>query len=335
MFFNKKILILILVVLGIQTANADWVKQESNSLAWFHDVYFLNENKGWIAGSDGTLLTTIDGGKNWKKERNFTEDTIREVYFADEKNGWLLCERNIYNLGSLAPSYLMKTSDGGAHWERTEFGGDKRKKIAKIFFNKAGAGAAIGEGGTYLALQDDRKTWKKMFSPVQYLMLDGIFTDESNGTMVGAGGTILFTENAGLSWNKSNFSGNTKLNAVFFINQKTGWTVGTGGKIYQTVNGGKTWHEQNSNIDKDLTDVFFRDTAEGWAVGEEGLMLHTTTAGNVWTVVESVTKHRLEKISFVGRKGWTVGFGGTILFYAENSEKAGSHLELPTLKRRS
>lgn len=334
---SKKIPILILLLFCFQTAKADWIKQESNSLAWFHDVYFLNENRGWIAGSDGTLLTTIDGGKIWKKDKNFTEDTIREVYFADENNGWLLCERNIYNLGSFAPSYVMKTSDGGAHWERIEFGGDKRKKIAKVFFNKSGAGAAIGEGGTYLALQNDRKTWKKMSSPVQYLMLDGIFTDEQNGAMVGAGGTILFTDNAGLSWNKSNIFGNAsaKLNAVFFINQKMGWTVGATGKIYQTFNGGKTWREQNSNIDKDLTGVFFRDTAEGWAIGEEGLMLHTTTAGNVWTAVESTTKHRLEKVFFVGKTGWSVGFGGTILRFAENSQKPDSAGERPNLRRRN
>lgn len=128
-------LALFLFLLCFQATRADWVKHESNSLAWFYDVYFLTEQKGWIAGSGGTLLTTIDGGKTWKKETNFTSDTIRGVYFTDENNGWLLCERDIYSLGSSAPSYLLKTSNGGAHWERIEFGGDKRRKIAKIFFN--------------------------------------------------------------------------------------------------------------------------------------------------------------------------------------------------------
>jgi hypothetical protein len=28
-------------------------------------------------------------------------------------------------------------------------------------------------------------------------------------------------------------------------------------------------------------------------------------------------KHRLEKIVFAGKKGWAVGFGGTILTYSE------------------
>ncbi len=336
MFPFKKTLILFLLFFCFQTAKADWVKLESSTLAWFYDVYFLTENKGWIAGSGGTLLTTVDGGQSWKKAKIPTEDNLREVYFKDEKNGWLLCERNIYSLGTLAPSYLLKTSDGGANWEHIEFGGEKRERIAKIFFGENGSGAAIGEGGAYFALQSDKKTWKKLPSPIRYLMLDGIFTDDSHGAMVGAGGTILFTEDAGLSWNKSSVSGDskTKLNSVFFINQKTGWAVGTEGKVFQTFNGGKVWREQNSTTAKDLTDVFFKNTSEGWAVGDEGLILHTTTAGNVWTIIESNAKHRIEKIFFIGKKGWAVGFGGTILTYEEGVAK-NEHSTPPNLKTRN
>jgi photosystem II stability/assembly factor-like uncharacterized protein len=333
----KFFLVLPLFLFCFQTAKADWVKQNANSLAWFHDVYFLTENKGWIAGSGGTLLMTVDGGKTWKQETNFTEDNIRQIYFTSENDGWLLCERDIYSLGSFAPSYLLKTSNGGANWERIEFAGNRRERIAKIFFSKKGLGAAIGERGAYFLLQDDKKTWKKMPSPVRYLMLDGVFTDDFSGAMVGAGGAIFFTEDAGWSWNKSNVpdNANVKLNSVFFINQKIGWTVGTRGKIYQTFNGGKVWREQNSATVKDLTAVFFRNTAEGWAVGEEGLILHTTTAGNIWTIVESKAKHKLEKIFFFNKKGWAVGFGGTILSYNEGAAKNDASAMLPKLRLRN
>lgn len=317
MFFFKKGLILVALVCFVQTAKADWTIRDSNSLAWFHDVFFVSENKGWIAGSDGNLLATTDGGKNWKKAKIPARDNVRRVYFADENNGWLLCERNIYGLGALAPSYLLKTSDGGAQWEKIEFSGSRRERIVGIFFNRKGAGFAVGEGGAYFALQKDRKSWKKNAAPIRYLMLDGAFADDERGAMVGAGGTILLTEDAGFSWNKSgSFNDSTaKLNAVFFVNPKTGWTVGAEGKIFQTFDGGNFWREQNSLTKKDLTDVFFNNTAEGWAVGDEGLILHTTTAGNVWTIVEPLTTHRLEKMFFVGKKGWAVGFGGTILSY--------------------
>lgn len=332
-----KTLVLVLFFICLQTARADWTKRESNSLAWLYDIYFLNENKGWIAGSDGTLLTTANGGKTWQKEKNFTEDNIREVYFADAENGWLLCERNIYSLGTLAPSYLLKTADGGANWERIEFSGARRERISRIFFNKNGYGAAIGEAGAYFVLQNDKKTWKKMPAPIRYLLLDGVFTADSQSVLIGAGGTILFSEDAGLSWNKSVVPNDSasKLNSVFFINQKNGWAVGAEGKIYQTLNGGKIWREQNSTTAKNLSDVFFLNTAEGWTIGDEGVILHTTTAGNVWTMVDTKVKHRLEKVLFVGKKGWAVGFGGTILFYEENSAKNNVSSPPPKLKARN
>ncbi len=314
-----KILCLSLLFFCFQTANADWVKQESNTLAWLHDVYFINENKGWIAGSDGTLLTTNDGGKNWKKAIGFTQDTIKQIYFSDENNGWLLCERNIYSRGANASSYLLKTSDGGKSWDTINLTGGERTRIAKIFFNKKGFGLAIGEAGAFYTLQDDRKTWKKSPPPMRYLMLDGVLTDDSHGTIVGAGGSIIFTEDTGSTWIPATITGTSdaKLNSLFFINKKTGWTAGNSGKIYQTINGGKFWREQNSTVSFNLNDIFFNNTAEGWAIGDDGTILHTKTAGNVWTSENTKVKHKLEKIFFIGKNGWIVGFGGTILKKAE------------------
>jgi len=317
----KKIFVLLLVLTCLQTAKADWTKQTSNTLAWLRDVYFLNEQTGWIVGSGGTILTTVDGGKTWIKKKNFTQDVIRQVFFTDERNGWLLCERNLYALGSNSPSYFLKTNDGGINWKRAEFTDNQRKRVTKFLFTKKGAVLAVGEGGAFFAVSSDERSWKRMQSPVRYLLFDGIFTDDSHGVIVGAGGSILFTEDAGATWIKAVIFGNpnTKLNSVFFVNQRNGWTVGTQGRIYQTFNGGKIWREQKSNLTKDLTDVFFNNTAEGWAVGDEGAILHTTTAGNVWEVIDSKNKHRLEKIFFIGKKGWAVGFGGTILFYDDNN----------------
>lgn len=317
MRFIKKISLYLLCLFCFQTAKAEWVKHESRTLSWLRTVYFVNERTGWIGGSSGTLLETTDGGKSWNKLRYFTSDTIRQVYFTDENNGWVLCERDAYSPGADSPSYLMKTADGGVKWERVNFTGGKRERIAKIFFSRNGLGLAVGEAGAYYILQADEKTWKKQTSPVRYLLLDGAFADNHNGAVVGAGGSILFTENAGMTWNLATVFGNpnAKFNSVFFINPKNGWTVGSEGKIFQTVSGGRTWREQTSGVSADLTDVFFTDTAEGWAIGANGVILHTTTGGNVWKPRESKIRHRLEKIFFNGEKGFAVGFGGTILIY--------------------
>ena len=317
----KKTFVLFLLFACFQTARGDWTKQNSNTLAWLRDVYFLNEQTGWIVGSSGTLLETKNGGKTWIQRKHSNSDTIRQVYFTDTENGWLLCERNLFALGKNSPSYLLKTADGGTVWEPVELVNPQRKRLTKIFFNKNGLGSAIGENGAFFTMSDDEKIWKQTASPARFLLFDGIYNGDWNGVVVGAGGAIFFTEDAGLSWTKASILGasEARFNAVFFINQKNGWTVGAGGIIFQTSNGGKLWREQKSSVAKDLHSVFFQDTAEGWAVGGEGTILHTTTAGNVWMRVDSKARHNLEKVFFTGKKGWAVGFGGTILSFSENN----------------
>lgn len=330
-----KILIILLLLASFQTARAEWTKQKSNTLAWLHDVFFVNQNKGFIAGSGGTLLSTNDGGKTWTKQKLSTEDVIEQVYFSDENTGWLLCRRDFYNRGANASSYILKTIDGGATWKQMDFGG-RRERVTKIIFSKNNPALAIGESGVLFAFQTDSKIWKELTSPTRYLLLDGVFTSDAHAAIVGAGGSILFTDDAGANWNKAFVpnNGKTKLNHIFFINQKSGWTAGGEGKIYQTINGGKTWRAQNSGVSQNLTDIVFLDTAEGWAIGEEGAILHTTTAGNVWTVAESNSKHKLERIFFNGKKGWAVGFGGTILSYDETN-KENDKFAKPQLRKSS
>lgn len=335
MFSAKKFTIILCCLLCFQTARADWTKRESGTLSWLRDVYFLNETRGFIAGGGGAFLQTEDGGKTWKTREKFTEDAIERIYFSDANTGWLLCQKSQFNRGANSSSYLMKTADGGAHWEQVNFG-TGRERITGIFSTKNGLVTAFGESGILLALADDGKKWKRIISPTRHLLLDGKFTDDFHGAIVGAGGSVLFTEDAGASWNSATIQGaaKPKLNKVFFVNQKFGWTVGSEGKIYQTINGGKAWREQNSGTTQNLTDVVFLNSAEGWAVGEGGTILHTTTAGNVWTPVESKTKHKLEKIFFNGKKGWAVGFGGTILSFDETKAN-DDYSPKPQLQKRS
>src|SRR6266849_1051315 len=75
-----------------------WTRQTSGTMSWLRSVYFLDQNRGWVVGSNGVLLQTTDGGSTWKKLLPLTRDTLHDLYFANDRVGWLVVERDLLKL---------------------------------------------------------------------------------------------------------------------------------------------------------------------------------------------------------------------------------------------
>ncbi|HXQ69155.1 MAG TPA: YCF48-related protein [Pyrinomonadaceae bacterium] len=304
------------------TAAGAWNRQPSGSMAWLRGVFFIDQNHGWAAGSKGTLLRTEDGGRTWKGTSASTDDIVRDVYFIDAQNGWLVCEVNQYQLKSVDDprAYLMKTTDGGANWNRVEIKGfDVDSILVRAVFSRGGRGWAFGEAGAIFATRDSGETWVRLRSPTRRLLLGGTFVDDDRGWVVGAGATIIQTADGGDTWYQSSLPGvekTVRFTAASFIDNRLGWAVGSAGSVFRTTNGGRTWQRQESGVEVDLFDVKFVDAQEGWAVGSEGTIVHTTNGGGTWTTERSGTEHQLERVFFTDKShGWAVGFGGTVVAY--------------------
>jgi photosystem II stability/assembly factor-like uncharacterized protein len=325
----KPIVVLLLVASTTLAQSGTWARQRAGTMAWLHSVFFLDQNRGWAAGSKGTLLQTLDGGNTWKQRGASTDDVVRDVFFIDEKNGWLVCEVNAYQLktNDEPRAYLMKTTDGGEHWNRVEIKGFNIDAIlVRAVFTRNGRGWAFGEGGSIYTTRDRGETWLKLQSPTRRLLLGGIFIDDDRGWIVGAGATIIQTSDGGETWYQSllpQVEKSVRFTATSFIDNRNGWAVGSGGSVYRTNNGGRTWQRQQSKVEVDLFDVKFVDAREGWAVGAEGTVIHTTDSGETWTTERSGTEHPLERVFFTDRnRGWAVGFGGTVVAYLRNEISA-------------
>jgi photosystem II stability/assembly factor-like uncharacterized protein len=333
--FLLTIFVLLLIAHGsFLTASAAWTRQRSGTMAWLHAVYFLNQSTGWVAGSNGTLLFTNDGGQSWHAMRRPTEDALRDVYFSDEQNGWLVCDRAVYKLktNDEPQTYLLRTSDGGATWRRIDLS-DPHARIARAVFRGAGRGWTFGEAGAFYTTNDAGANWVKQTLPTKHLLLGGEFLDDEHGWLVGAGATILQTSDGGETWRAGLVRGEQRVRftAASFAEKRLGWAVGTAGHVFATTDAGRTWFPQNSGIDTDLLDVKFLNAAEGWAVGSAGTLLHTSDGGARWTTESSGTAHPLERVFFVDRAhGWAVGFGGTIISYSSSLAP-----NIPELNRRT
>jgi photosystem II stability/assembly factor-like uncharacterized protein len=329
-------LVLIALTFVSQNLRADWHKLSINSAAWYKDITFVTKDRGWIVGTDGTMLSTDNGGETWQPIRKFTSDNILQVKFTDEFTGWILCERNIYERGTNPISYLRKTTDGGLKWERVEFPNIGRERMIRLLFGTDGRAIAFGEGGIFYRLQDDGVTWKRTKLGIHFLLLDGSYGSDTVGAIVGAGGTIMFTDDGGFTWEKATLIGDTdtRLNAISFGGPKGGWAVGTNGHIFRSTGNGRLWRQMPQVTDSNLNDVFFTSSSSGWVVGDDGTILRTRDGGNSWAQMNSRVTHRLERIVFHGNKGFAVGHGGTILVYSDNVTSPDPRAK-PTLQKRS
>jgi len=309
--------------LNVHAQTGSWLRQQAGTLAWLHSVFFLDQSRGWIVGSKGTLLATVDGGKTWQIQTRPSGDVLRDIYFSDEKNGWLLCERNEYELKTKEDSraYLMQTTDGGAHWQRVNVGKQVDVRLSRAVFSPGGRGWTFGEAGAVFTTRDAGVNWVRLQPPTRHLLLGGTFIDDDRGWIVGAGATILQTSDGGDTWHLSRLVGaeGVRFTAASFVDNRQGWAVGASGVVYRTTNGGRTWQRQDAATTADLYDVKFLNAFEGWAAGAEGTIIHTIDGGLNWTIERTSVEHPLERIFFSDRThGWAVGFGGTIVTYTRN-----------------
>lgn len=324
-------IVLLLLFLAVDTSGQTpgWAKQPVGTMAWLHAVFFLDQNRGWVVGSKGTLLATTDGGKTWQAKAP-TTDVLRDVYFVDEQNGWLVCERNVYDLKEKdePTTYLMQTTDGGERWNRIDIRGmEVDIRLVRVVFSRGGRGWAFGEAGSIYTTRDNGANWTRLTSPTRHLLLGGSFVDDDRGWLVGAGATIIQTADGGDTWHVTKLpqaiQNAVRFSASSFVDNRLGWAVGSGGTIYRTDNGGRTWQMQDSGVLTDLYDVKFLDAKEGWAVGAEGTIIYTNDGGLHWTTQRSGTGHPLARLFFAGRtRGWAVGFGGTVVTYVRTEAPA-------------
>ena len=300
---------------------SSWSRQKSGTMAWLRAVYFVDQNRGWIAGSNGTLLSTVDGGVTWTKVSLPGRDTLNDVYFSDNANGWLLAQRDVFKLkANERSSYLLKTIDGGVTWQPvfldTE---DVNARFARMLFSDSQHGWVFGETGLLFATVDGGAHWLPQRSATKHLLLGGAFADNHRGLIVGAGATIMQSDGSSWLWRAPLNGNSARFNAAALAGNSA-WAVGNAGLIIASANGGRSWFRQQSNVAVDLLDVKFIDAREGWAAGAQGTLLHTNDGGLHWLAEPIGGSQALERLFIIDRSHlWAVGFGGTILKFGERT----------------
>ena len=119
-----------------------------------NDIYFLNENIGFVTHSkNGLIKKTTDGGLTWQElylpvtDPNYAD--ITDIYFTDQSKGFATASRN---------DVLFHTDDGGRTWNNMAtnylFGS------SKLFFYPDGRGLIYTDNQWIYYTRDFGKTMK-------------------------------------------------------------------------------------------------------------------------------------------------------------------------------
>lgn len=292
-----------------------WIRQTSGVLARLTAVFFLDANRGWVTGSNGTLLGTNDGGASWRRlllpERQ-SKELLHDLWFFNAAQGCVLGEYGPFNRlpnpsGTIERVFSMCSADGGANWRLNELAAPPSPVRAGL-----SGRSVVGPSATQQPKPGDKADAPAPKSdPV--LMRMG-FADLNAGWACGETGAIRATTNGGASWQVQSAVTQKLLYDVAAIDPLRAVIVGAGGTVLRTVDGGHNWREAGAGVTQTLRAVHFVDAKLGWAAGSGGVILSTANGGATWRKLESGTTQTLNDLVFVNaREGWAAGERGLLL----------------------
>jgi photosystem II stability/assembly factor-like uncharacterized protein len=312
-------LTLLFLIVTQYLAAQTWSQLTSNYDSALTNVYFVNQNIGYVCGYRGTILKTVNGGTNWVRQNSGGDtSSLAVIQFIDNNIG--------YASGGFASNCtLLKSINGGDTWTKVSlsFSGSG----GGIWFVSADTGFYAHANSLYGSSVISKTTnggasWNVVYSGTGWISYF-YFTDSKNGFATVSGGTVLKTTDGGQNWTPSTVGTNLWGSGLYFFNKDVGFVGGglggvSDGAIYKTVNGGTSWQLVNSG--NPVFKLFFADINNGYALSVNstgaGKLIKSIDGGANW-VNETTPKDNLRGIYFLNTNlGYVVGDNGVILKYS-------------------
>ncbi|MBU2662509.1 oxidoreductase [Actinoplanes bogorensis] len=178
--------------------SASWTLTPTGTEARFRGLAPVSDRVAWVAGSAGTVLRTVDGGRNWASvgPADAAALEFRDIEAFDARHAVAL------TIGNGPESRLYATSDGGRTWSETFRNEDPAAFYDCLTFLDRRHGLALSDpvDGKFriLATRDGGRTWAVQPTAGMPAALDGEFAFAASGTcLVSAGGKALFATGGG------------------------------------------------------------------------------------------------------------------------------------------
>jgi photosystem II stability/assembly factor-like uncharacterized protein len=320
------------ILLVNSAAFSQWERQAVKTDASFRGLAVVNEKVAWASGTGGTVIRTVDGGRNWHviTVPGAEKLDFRDIEAFDANTAYTL------SIGNGASSRIYKTVDGGKSWE-LQF----TNKNEKAFFDAIACWnrqrcIAMSDpvDGHYVLVStnDGGVDWKPIVSNLMPAAKDGEAAFAASGTclitrgksdaFLVSGGTdarVFRSIDAGQNWTVVDTPIKSAGGGIFSVavyDPRIGIIVGGDyskpgdaiDNLALTTDGGKTWA-----LRKGLTGyrsgVTYVDKKTIIAVGTNGSDI-SRAGGKTWTALDSGNYNAVQAKG--GRAIWAVGPKGIV-----------------------
>lgn len=311
-----------------QTWNQVTVPTQEN----LNDIQFVDNQIGYIAGNNLTLLKTTDGGTTWTALAPMGlpfqgNGDIQEIEFVNANVGYLTINNQ---------SGVYKTTDGGLNWAMVQNNQTNQCFPVCIYANAEDdmfvGGSDCFQGGTINEYQTPNWTNQSIsgvFWDTQEFVADLDF--EGNLGLAAVNNEYIYrSTDAGATWDtiNSNIGNGNVLTSILIANNDTcyaGYNQNGGGfGILYSTDAGLTWQEDINSA------TFFYPAYYGATMNNAGTVYMAAVpsfstdglifqrSGNSW-IFETVTHPVYAMDSYGNDITWAVGDNGYVVVNADLS----------------
>ena len=291
---------------GFISASADgrnWQQLSSSLISGnASDIQFLNNLEGWCGGEGGIVLTTADGGSNWRGLETGLVSTLFAVCFRDRNTGWVAGQnsRELFT-GDAGRSWqevdiaagdvscitfsgdtgyavhgrsVAVSLDGGETWRSRQIVADDQDGIVAISVPEPAVAYAASPTDSLRRTLDAGETWEALATP--FIGCLGVsFPDTDYGWVVGVSPgewhRVFYTEDGGRIW-RSSLPVDFIALGIEFIDREHGWIRGLDGELLFSDDGGRNWRDMELRVARSLQGLAAAAPDRVWICGDGGLI---------------------------------------------------------------
>jgi photosystem II stability/assembly factor-like uncharacterized protein len=197
-----------------------WALSNTGVTVRFRGLAPVSASTAWVAGSAGTILRTVDGGRHWRSVGPTAAAALefRDIEAFDADHAVAL------TIGNGSDSRIYTTSDAGRHWTETFRNDEPAAFYDCMTFLDRRHGLALSDpvDGKFriLGTTDGGRTWRVQPTAGMPAALTGEFAFAASGTcLVAAGGRAWFASGGGAT-----------------------------ARVFTSGNGGRSWHVTDTPV---------------------------------------------------------------------------------------